>query len=93
MLCEAKKNRFVNRSGITPVQRVLCQLPRLPGSLLSDDCMDPRLLARDPNTEVQRSHKLRLAARRAMMEMDAHQSIIRALGTGARPRVQVQAGD
>jgi IS30 family transposase len=34
---EAAKNRLSNRSGYSPVQRLIGQTPRLPGSLLSDD--------------------------------------------------------
>eukprot|EP00959_Pyramimonas_sp_CCMP1952_P313433 6560312-Pyramimonas_sp.AAC.1 len=93
LACEAAKNRFVNRFGVAPVQRLLGELPHLPGSLLSDDWMDARMLTQDPDTEMPWSNRLRMAAHRAVMEADSRNSIKRVMASGAKPRVQVQPGD
>eukprot|EP00959_Pyramimonas_sp_CCMP1952_P260929 5455646-Pyramimonas_sp.AAC.1 len=55
--------------------------------------MGARLSAQDPDAEGHRAHRLRLAARRTMMEVDIHGSLNRVLARGARPRVQVQPGE
>ena len=85
---EAAKNRFFNRSGFSPVQRVLGLTPRLPGSLLSDDKYDPLLLASDADFDYQRAMAIRKAAQMAYMECDAKDKIGKA--TRARPRKWVE---
>ena len=47
-LCCSVRNRYNNRSGFSPVQRVFRFTHRLPNSLLSDDVMDPMYLSEDP---------------------------------------------
>ena len=41
---ESAKNRYNNRSGYSPMQRQLGHSLRLPGSLLSDDAIDPHMV-------------------------------------------------
>ena len=48
MMAVATKNRYSNRSGFSPSQRVLGVNPRLPCSMTSDDPIDPGLLSENP---------------------------------------------
>ena len=40
---QAARNRYYHRAGFSPVQRLFGFTPRLPGSLLADDALDPAL--------------------------------------------------
>eukprot|EP00439_Symbiodinium_sp_Y106_P075644 s391_g15.t1 len=51
---ESARNRFGNRSGFSPMQRQLGWSLRLPGSSLSDDYLDPQLVAQSAGDEVRR---------------------------------------
>ena len=44
LLCCSIRNRYNNRSGFSPMQRVFGFTHRLPNSLLSDDPIDPEYL-------------------------------------------------
>jgi len=48
-LCVAQRNRFYNRSGYSPMQRVFGTNQRLPYSILSDDAIDPAFCLTTPS--------------------------------------------
>lgn len=91
--CEAAKNRFSNRSGYSPTQRQIGQWPRLPGSLLSDEAIDPSLQAQGGTDEFERMMEMRRIAQSAFMKISCKEAAAKALK--ARPRVQqsYKAGD
>ena len=62
------RNRAFNRSGFSPYQRALGVNPRMPGSLLSDDILNPELLQLSASEEMQRSWKVREAAQMAWIK-------------------------
>ena len=61
------------------MQRVFGTSHRLPGSLLSDDPIDPALLSTNPHVDFQRSEELRRAALRAWASLDSKNRITRSL--------------
>ena len=61
-LCCSIRNRYNNRSGFSPMQRVFGFTHRLPDSLLSDDPIDPEYLIQNPLQDFQRAEDLRRAA-------------------------------
>ena len=81
MLCCSIRNRYNNRSGFSPMQRVFGFTQRLPASLLSDDPIDPDFLSESPLKDFQRSQDLRRAATRACASLDSRvrlQKVLRA---------------
>ncbi len=82
----ATVNRLANKSGFSPVQRMLGYSPRIPGTLLSgghnDHSTTSRYLAGDQ--QVQRSMKLREAAAVAYHKADCDQALKNALHAGPR---------
>ena len=62
------RNRAFNRSGFSPYQRALGVNPRMPGSLLWDDILNPELLQASASEEMQRSWKVREAAQMAWIK-------------------------
>ena len=78
-LCSAARNRYMNRSGYSPIQRVFGFSTRLPASLLSDDAIDPAYLHVDPIEDFQRAETLRRAALRAWAALDSSDKITKAL--------------
>ena len=78
-LCVQSRNRYHNRSSFTPLQRVFCENPRLPDSLLSDDAIDPALLCENPSTDYQRAAEMRVAATRAWAALDSRTRMQRSL--------------
>ena len=79
--CCSIRNRYNNRSGFSPMQRVFGFSHRLPNSLLSDDPIDPEYLSESPLSDFQRSEALRRAATRAWASMDSRtrlQKVLRA---------------
>ena len=78
-LCSAARNRYMNRSGYSPIQRVFGFSTRLPSSLLSDDAIDPAYLHVDPIQDFQRAETLRQAALRAWATLDSSERITKAL--------------
>ena len=84
--CCASRNQYQNRSGFSPHQRVFGMSMRLPGSLLSDDAIDPLYLYDDPHTQFYRDAELRQAATRAWAALDNRKRVKRALS--ARPAKQ-----
>ncbi|CAE7818610.1 RE1 [Symbiodinium sp. CCMP2592] len=65
---EAARNRFGNRSGFSPMQRQLGWSLRLPGSMISDDPLDPQLMVQSAGDEVRRLLQLRQAAQEAYIK-------------------------
>lgn len=90
---ESIKNRLMNRSGYSPVQRQIGQWPRVPGSLMSDDLIDPALQMQDTSEEFDRMLQLRQVAQDAFTRLSSREAAARALH--ARPRLQrmFKAGD
>ena len=52
---EQAKNRYLNRSGFSPVQRQTGQWPRVPGCLL-DDSSDMQMLDDMITDDLERTH-------------------------------------
>ena len=82
----ATVNRLPNKSGFSPVQRMLGYSPRIPGTLMSggrnDHSTTSRYIAGDQ--QVQRSMKLREAAAIAYHKADCDQALKNALHAGPR---------
>ena len=76
--CQAR-NRYFNRSGFSPMQRVFGISNRLPNSLLSDDSIDPGLLSLNPLTDFQRSEELRAAATRSWAALENRSRLLKVL--------------
>ena len=77
--CEAAKNRFMNRSGYSPVQRQIGQWPRLPGSLMSDEFLDPALQVQSTTEEFDRTLELRQIAQDAFVKLASKEAAAKAL--------------
>ena len=91
-LCCSVRNRYQNRSGYSPLQRVFGFSPRLPASLLSDDAIDPAYLTDDPLDDFKRSEELRVAATRAWARLDSRDRLRRALTSRHRIPEEVFEG-
>ena len=78
-LCCQARNRYFNRSGFSPMQRVFGVSHRLPGTLLSDDPIDPQLLADNSLTDYRRSEELRIAATRSWAALDNRSRMLKVL--------------
>jgi len=78
-LCCSMRNRYNNRAGFSPMQRVFGFTHRLPGSLLSDDVIDPQYLSEDPLQDFNRSEQLRQAATRAWAATDNRARLLKVL--------------
>lgn len=91
--CESIKNRLMNRSGFSPVQRQIGQWPRVAGSLMSDELLDPALQLQDTSDEFDRMLALRQAAQEAFAKLSSKEAAAKSLR--ARPRLQrtFKAGD
>ena len=66
--CVEAKNRYANRSGFTPQQRVFGRTTRLPRSMLSDDIIDPDILAIAGKCDFAKANEMRAAAMKAYLE-------------------------
>ena len=84
--CECAKNRYANRSGYSPVQRQIGQWPRLPGSLMADEALDPALQVQNGTEEFERLLEMRDIAQKAFLKLSCKDAASRALK--ARPRIQ-----
>ncbi|MEC8427241.1 MAG: transposase family protein, partial [Pseudomonadota bacterium] len=78
------RNRYCNRSGFSPHQRVFGSSLRLPGSLLSDDPVDRCAVSMDPTTEFQRSAEIRNAAQRAVFRHGDIRAVQQAVAARSR---------
>lgn len=79
-------NRLSNKSGYSPIQRVLGYTPRIPGSTFGGGFNDHATVSRYRlgDAQVQRSNRMRLAASRAYHEADCDQALHAALHAGRR---------
>eukprot|EP00435_Cladocopium_sp_Y103_P063446 s1441_g25.t1 len=91
--CESAKNRYMNRSGYSPVQRQIGQWPRVPGSLMSDELIDPALQMQDTSEDFDRTLELRQLAQEAFMKMSSQDAAARALRARGRPQRVFKPGD
>ena len=87
-------NRLINKSGYSPIQRVLGYSPRVPGGLLTGGFNDLPTASRlhGGDQQVQVAQAMRLAAARAFHEADASQALRNALHAGARPVRNFETG-
>ena len=81
---ENAKNRYGNRSGFSPTQRQIGHNLRLPGSLLSDDPTDPRLVVQSAGDEMRRVLELRQAAQEAYIKSQTQLALTRARNARSR---------
>ena len=86
-------NRYSNRSGFSPLQRVLGYSHRLPRSVTSDDPIDPHVLPGGNNEDWERAQTARVAALRAFAEEDSKQRLGRAAAARSRTRKEFARGD
>ena len=84
--CECAKNRYSNRSGYSPVQRQIGQWPRLPGSLMTDEALDPALQLQNGTEEFERLLEMRDIAHKAFLKLSCKEAAQKA--RKARPRMQ-----
>ena len=75
---EAARNRFGDRSGFSPMQRLLGWSLRLPGSMLSDDPLDPQLMVQSAGDEVRRMLHLRQVAQEAYIKSQSETALSKA---------------
>ncbi|CAE7573255.1 RE1 [Symbiodinium sp. CCMP2592] len=75
---ESARNRYGNRSGFSPMQRQIGHNLRLPGSLLSDDHLDPQLVIESSGDEMRRVLEIRKAAQEAYIKSQTETAITRA---------------
>ena len=69
-------NRLMNKSGYSPIQRVLGYSPRIPGGALSGGANDLATMSlRAGDLQVQRAAEMRLAAAKAFHEADCSQAL------------------
>ena len=87
-------NRLINKSGYSPIQRVLGYCPRVPGGLMTGGFNDLPTASRlhGGDQQLQVAQAMRLAAARAFHEADASQALRNALHAGARPVRNFEAG-
>lgn len=78
------RNRYMNRAGFSPFQRVFGTTPRLPASMLSDDYLDRDLVLSSGGDEVRRAWEIRDAAASAWMKSQDSEAVRRALRTTTR---------
>ena len=90
--CNASRNRYHNRSGFSPMQRVFGMSHRLPSSLLSDDVIDPVYCFDSPNHDFHRSEQLRRMAVRAFARLDCRERLGKALRARHRTVENVTEG-
>eukprot|EP00435_Cladocopium_sp_Y103_P057336 s1146_g19.t1 len=86
-------NRLMNKSGFSPIQRVLGYTPRVPGGLFTgglDLATAGKIAGGD--LAIQKSQAMRLAAARAFHEADCSQALRNALHAGPRPQREFEPG-
>ena len=77
--CAAVRNRYNNRSGFSPMQRVFVTTTRLPASISSDDPIDPSYMYQDLLADYKRAEELRQAAARVWAALDSRSKLLRSL--------------
>ena len=87
-------NRLMNKSGYSPIQRVLGYSPRVPGGLVTGGADDLATLgqASGGDLAIQTAQAMRLAAARAFHEADCSQALRNALHAGPRPQRDFEVG-
>ena len=87
-------NRLLNKSGYSPLQRVLGYNPRIPGSQFQGGSNDLATQSRyrAGDLQVQRSFRMRLAASKAFHEADCEQALRNALYAGTRIPQEFEPG-
>eukprot|EP00435_Cladocopium_sp_Y103_P057754 s1878_g20.t1 len=90
---EQAKNRFSNRSGFSPVQRQIGQWPRCPTEILSDDVLDPTLVAGAMVDDLERLHEMRRVAQKAFVESNARRAVQKTLNARGRTVEEFKPGD
>jgi len=86
-------NRLMNKSGYSPIQRVLRYSPRIPGGALSGGANDLATMSlRAGDLQVQRAAEMRLAAAKAFHDADCSQALKNALHAGPRQRIDYEVG-
>jgi hypothetical protein len=86
-------NRLMNKSGYSPIQRVLGYSPRIPGGALSGGANDLATMSLQAgDLQVQRAAQMRLAAAKAFHEADCNQALKNALHAGPRQRIDYEVG-
>ena len=78
------RNRAFSRSGFSPYQRAFGVNPRLLGSLLSDDILNPELLQVSASEDMQRSWRIREAAAMAWVKQQDIDSVRRSVKAATR---------
>ncbi len=90
---EQAKNRYTNRSGFSPIQRQIGQWPRLPTELLGDDHINPALLGGVLVDDMERLLEMRRVAQKVFCEVNAKDTIKRALRGRHRGWHEYKAGE
>ena len=86
-------NRLINKSGFSPIQRVLGYNPRVPGGIMTGGYNDWATTSRQGvDLQIQRSQSMRLAAAKAFHEADCSQAIRNSLHAGHRPLPNFEVG-
>ena len=86
-------NRLLNKSGYSPIQRVLGYSPRIPGGMLSGGGGDMATLSHSGgDVQIQQAQQMRLAAAKAFHEADCSQALKNALHAGPRPPRDFEPG-
>ena len=69
-------NRLLNKSGYSPIQRVLGYSPRIPGGMLTGRGQDLATLSHaGGDVQIQQAQQMRLAAAKAFHEADCSQAL------------------
>lgn len=91
--CECAKNRFSNRSGFSPMQRMTGQWPRMPGSLMSDEELDPALQAENHTDDFSRLMEARRVPQQAFIKHTSQTAVGKALHARPRKQLSFRTGD
>lgn len=86
-------NRLANKSGYSPIQRVLGYNPRVPGGLMTGGYNDWSTNGRaGDDLQMKRATEMRMAAPRAFHEADCCQALRNSLHAGHRPVRDFEVG-
>ena len=86
-------NRLINKSGYSPIQRVLGYNPKVPGGIMTGGYNDWATTSRQGgDLQIQRAQSMRLAAAQAFHEADCSQAIRNSLHAGHRPLPNFEVG-
>ena len=80
----AARNRFMDRFGFSPMQRVFGKNLRLPASLLSTDALDHELTELSANEQIQRVWSIREAAAKEWMKRQDRDAVRRSVRAKTR---------